>query len=255
MIHFHNKQTRTAEYFSSLFSFRKIALFFLYFFSYMTCLYASVLEVKMHYSFGLNDSNIYLYISEDQYEISQNENELLIKFNRGIQVKGTESLYKNGSKWLTDFIISYDSILFEFQSNIDSIEVNPNSKELEIVLKKIQTVANYAPVSIVLELTQIRLFIQKGDLNKAEELNNQLLILNPESVELLINQADIENRKGNWHYAVNLIQQAESISPDHEEISRFKLEILNEHLPFLKVELGNSRNRKSNQERIFQSSS
>ncbi|MGY0392027.1 tetratricopeptide repeat protein [Bizionia sp. KMM 8389] len=133
--------------------------------------------------------------------------ELTPNNNNNISLTRFESMLK------TNHVLFFDSEEFE---NI--IHHYLNQGKMALAKKAIKLGLQQHPTSINLKLFQVEIFVFENDLEKADQLINDLHTLEPRNEEIYIQKANILSKRDNHKKAIEVLEKAAELSEDPIDI-------------------------------------
>jgi hypothetical protein len=183
-----------------------------------------------------------------QYSDEVQGRELLIRFSRPIEAPEVLALPRQAPVWVSNVRTGYDSLLIhaaqEVEYTIDTegeavvITMHQAPPSMETVEgEDAETERMKAQEHLRAELLRARTLFENGAFAQARVILQQLIEEDHESVESLVNLAELENRAGRWRKAASLYNRALPLADD-PRVARAKLQLLAQHEQFVQTEVG-----------------
>jgi tetratricopeptide (TPR) repeat protein len=183
-----------------------------------------------------------------QYSDEVQGRELLIRFSRPIEAPEVLALPRQAPVWVSNVRTGYDSLLIhaaqEVEYTIDTEgeavvitmhQAPPSTETVEG--EDAETERMKAQEHLRAELLRARTLFENGAFAQARVILQQLIEEDHESVESLVNLAELENRAGRWRKAASLYNRALPLADD-PRVARAKLQLLAQHEQFVQTEVG-----------------
>jgi tetratricopeptide (TPR) repeat protein len=183
-----------------------------------------------------------------QYADEARGRELLLRFSRPIEAPEVLALPRQAPEWVLNVRTGYDSLLIHAAQDV-AYTIDAEEKAIVITMRQApqspgavekedaDTERTKENEHLRAELLRARALFESGALAQARVILQQLIEEHAESVEPLVNLAELEARAGRWRKAVTLYNRALHLVND-PRIVRAKAQLLAQHGPFVQTDVG-----------------
>jgi tetratricopeptide (TPR) repeat protein len=168
-----------------------------------------------------------------QYTASADGRELLLQFNRGIDIQDSEALPKQLPLWVEAVTLGFDTMLIRSSRDVTyDVRAEGNS-----VVIRLNAIANSQAENSKddvegerrLQLLRAQLLIARRQNGEAEQLLEKLVAAHPGDISALSSLAQVEQQAGRWQRSSSLYDQILQIDPRNEEARELRSEVLADH--------------------------
>lgn len=174
------------------------------------------------------------------YKLSSDRKELLLAYDPALTPQpGVNERTAAEHPWVSYVTQGHDVVLLTAKYEYVMEVVKRSDGGFTIVPRKDEVLATsqlQAQSNLRYELLRARIELENGEQYAASKRLNKLLPNYPQDSQLLGFTANAENYVGRWQRALKLLRQAETISPDNEDIAILKRDIEREHAQHVKLD-------------------
>lgn len=165
--------------------------------------------------------------------------ELKISFNQPLKGSNIPELDLANHTWVEETEVGYDSMLIAAKPGYFLRFTPTSNQEVEIIPATYTLTAEEEmrrQQELRLQLLYARLELETGQEQQALARLNTLRNHYPRDAQLLGYTANAENYTGNWAQALNLLEQAQGLTPENEDIALLKKDIEKLHADNIRVD-------------------
>jgi hypothetical protein len=172
------------------------------------------------------------------YKVESHGHELLIRFERPVEVQGLDALPPTLPGWLAGAIAGYDTILLVANRDVQFHVENRNGR-IAVAMTAAGAAAAHEETAIEaraqrrLDLLKAEVLLAKGRYEEARQLLLDLDARNPGNGQTLAQLAQVEEQTGRWRRALAYYDRSVAADPQNEDVMRARANLEREHGSFI----------------------